>query len=178
VGVITTSSNHTRVVDFNASLLESPFTVMKACCQLAETLVSFLLLQQLSEDFYYYFSCWLVLQHAFNIIFTFCRFEDLALALKSRVCPEFTILNIYFLLCRIFEQHSLALNNRVVLEFFTVLNKYFLSFRIFEQLALTLKTTFALKIFKPERSGRSPASYGNTKIEAIGRNCVSTLRYP
>jgi len=26
---------------------------MKACCQLAETLVSFLLLQQLSEDFYY-----------------------------------------------------------------------------------------------------------------------------
>jgi len=29
---------------------------MKACCQLAETLVSFLLLQQLSEDFYYVFT--------------------------------------------------------------------------------------------------------------------------
>ena len=46
-----------------APLLESPFALMKACCQLAETLVSFLLLQQLSEDFYYYLSCWLVLQH-------------------------------------------------------------------------------------------------------------------
>ena len=50
ISVITTSSNHTRLVDFNASLLESPFALMKACCQLAETLVSFLLLQQLSED--------------------------------------------------------------------------------------------------------------------------------
>jgi len=45
-------------------LLESPFALMKACCQLAETLVSFLLSQQLSEeDFYYYLSCWLVLQY-------------------------------------------------------------------------------------------------------------------
>ena len=62
ISVITTSSNHTRLVDFNASLLKSPFALMKACCQLAETLVSFLLLQQLSED-YYYLSYWLVLQH-------------------------------------------------------------------------------------------------------------------
>jgi len=53
ISVITTSSNHTRLVDFSASLLESPFALMKACCQLAETLVSFLLLQQLNEDFYY-----------------------------------------------------------------------------------------------------------------------------
>ena len=45
-------------------LLESPFALMNACCQLAETLVSFLLSQQLSEeDFYYYLSCWLVLQY-------------------------------------------------------------------------------------------------------------------
>ena len=51
IHVITTSSNHTRLVDFSAPLLESPFALMKACCQLAETLVSFLLLQQLSEDF-------------------------------------------------------------------------------------------------------------------------------
>ena len=50
INVITTSSNHTRLVDFNASLHESPVALMKACCQLAETLVSFLLLQQLSED--------------------------------------------------------------------------------------------------------------------------------
>jgi len=56
ISVITTSSNHTRLVNFNAPLLESPFAVMKACCQLAETLVSFLLLQQLSEDFYYVFT--------------------------------------------------------------------------------------------------------------------------
>jgi len=40
ISVITTSSNHTRLVDFNASLLESPFALMKACCKLAETLVS------------------------------------------------------------------------------------------------------------------------------------------
>jgi len=64
------------------------------------------------------------------------------------VCPEFTVLNIYFLLFRIFEQLALALKNRVALEFFTVL-KYFSLFRIFEQLALALKTEFALKIFKP-----------------------------
>jgi len=45
ISVITTSSNHTRLVDFNASLLESPFALMKACYQLTETLVAFLLLQ-------------------------------------------------------------------------------------------------------------------------------------
>jgi len=54
-----------------------------------------------------------------NILFTFRVFEQLALALKNRVCPEFTVLNIYFL-----------------------------SFRIFEQLALALKKGFDLKIFK------------------------------
>ena len=35
------------------------------------------------------------------------------------------------------------------LEFFTVLNMYFLSCRIFERLALVLKTEFALKFLKP-----------------------------
>jgi len=59
----------------------------------------------------------------------------------------------YFLLFRIFEQLTLALKNRLALEFFTILNMYFLSSRIFEQLALALKTEFALKFFKP------PASY-------------------
>jgi len=122
---------------------------MKACCQLAETLVTFLLLQQLREDFHYYFSCWLVLQHVFNILFRFRIFAELVLALKNRVCPKFTVLNIYFLL-----------------------------FRIFEQIALALKTEFALKIFKPEGGGRPPAQYGNAKIGTIGRNCISTLRYP
>jgi len=50
--------------------------------------------------------------------------EQLALALKNKVCPEFTVLNIYFLSFRIFEQLALALKNRVDLKFFTVL-KYF-----------------------------------------------------
>ena len=89
-----------------------------------------------------------------NILFTFRIFEELALALKNRVCPEFTVLNINFLLFRIFEELALILKNRVALEFFTVLNMYFLSFRIFEQLAL--KTEFTLKIFKPEGAADPP----------------------
>ena len=105
------------------------------------------------------------------------------LALVDRVCPEFTVVNIYFLSFRIFEQLALALKNRVALKFFTVLkyfiiqdfwaicacpenrafpeftvvNIYFLSFRIFEQLALALKTELALKFFKTgERPLRPP----------------------
>jgi len=35
-------------------------------------------------------------------------FEKLALALENRVCPEFTVLNIYFLSFRIFEKLALA----------------------------------------------------------------------
>jgi len=75
--------------------------------------------------------------------FTFWIFEQHALALKNKVCPKFTVLNIYFLSFRILEQLALALKNRVALKFFTIL-KYFLSFRIFEQLALALKIEFAL----------------------------------
>jgi len=37
----------------------------------------------------------------FKILFTFRMFEQLLLALKSRVCPEFTVLNVYFLSLRI-----------------------------------------------------------------------------
>jgi len=40
-------------------------------------------------------------------------FEQLALALKNRRCPEFIALNMYFLLFRIFEQLTLALKSRV-----------------------------------------------------------------
>jgi len=60
-----------------------------------------------------------------------------------------------FFIIQDFEQLSLALKNRVALEFFTVL-KYFLSFRIFEQLALALKTEFALKFFKPGGAAGPP----------------------
>jgi len=62
-----------------------------------------------------------------NILFTYRIFEQLVLALKNRVCPEFTVLNIYFL-----------------------------SFRIFEQLALALKTEFVLKFFKPGGGAAAP----------------------
>jgi len=68
-----------------------------------------------------------------------------ALSLTKR-CPEFTVLIVYFLSFRIFEQLKLSLKNGVALEFFTVL-KYFLSFRIFEQLALALKNRVAPKCF-------------------------------
>jgi len=65
--------------------------------------------------------------------------EQLALALKNRGCSEFTVLNIYFLLFRIFEQMRLPWKkNRVAQKFFIVL-KYISSFRIFEQLVLALK---------------------------------------
>jgi len=45
-----------------------------------------------------------------------------------------------------FEQFVLALKNRVCLEF-TVLNMYFLSFIILNNLRLPRKTEFALKFF-------------------------------
>jgi len=44
-------------------------------------------------------------------------------------------------------------------EIFTVLNIYFLSFRIFEQLALALKTEFALKFFETGGAAAPPDSY-------------------
>jgi len=53
------------------------------------------------------------------------------LALKKRVCPEFTVLNVFFVLQH-FEQLALAL------KIFTPLNTVF-TFRIFEQLGLALK---------------------------------------
>ena len=82
--------------------------------------------------------CAAKLSTALNKYFlSFRIFQQLALALKNRVCPDFTVLNIYFLSFRILEKLALAL------KIFTVL-EYFLSFRIFEHLALALKTEFAL----------------------------------
>jgi len=69
-----------------------------------------------------------------NILFTSRSSEQLALALKNRGYPEFTVLNMSFSLFRIFQQLALALINRVALEFFTVV-KYILSVMIFEQLS-------------------------------------------
>jgi len=78
-----------------------------------------------------------------NILFSFRIFEQLALALKYRGCPEYTVLNIYFVLFRIFEQLAFALKNRVCPEF-TLLNMYFLLFRILSNLRLPWKTEGAL----------------------------------
>ena len=53
-----------------------------------------------------------------HIIFIIHNFEQLALALKNSVCPEFfTVLNILFAF-RMFEQLALALKIRVCPEFF------------------------------------------------------------
>jgi len=85
---------------------------------------------------------------ALNILYVL-RLEFLsnfAFALKNRGCREFTALNIYFLLFRIFHQLALALKNRVALKFFTVLNVLF-TFRIFEQVSLALKNSVVMEFF-------------------------------
>jgi len=56
-----------------------------------------------------------------NILLSFRIFKQLALALENRVCPAFTVLNIYVSSLRISEQLPLALKNTVALKFFTVL---------------------------------------------------------
>jgi len=93
----------------------------------------------------------------FNIRFTFRMFEQLLLALKNRVYPEFTVVNMYFLSFRILNNLRLPWKTEFALKIFTVL-KYFLSFRIFEQLALALKTEFALN-FSSRGAAAPPASY-------------------
>jgi len=77
----------------------------------------------------------------FNILFTFWMFEQHLLALKNRVCPEFTVLNICFILQN-FEQLALALKNRVCPE-----NFHWIQMRIFEELAHAVKTEFFLIFF-------------------------------
>ena len=101
------------------------------------------------------------------------------LALKNRGCPDFTVLNMYFLLFRIFEQLALALKNKLALTIFTVF-KYFLSFRIFGQLALSLKTEFALKFFKAGRAAAHPETPPRTPMTApqIGMYALVLGRVP
>jgi len=57
-------------------------------------------------------------------------FEQLLLALKNRVCPEFTVLNVFYILQN-FEQLALALKNRVCPE-----NFHCIEITIFENLRL------------------------------------------
>ena len=89
-----------------------------------------------------------------KIVFTFRVFEQLVLALKNRVCPEFTVLNIYFLSFRILNNLRLPWKTEFALPFFTLL-KYFLFFRVFEELELALKTEFALN-FSSRGDGSPP----------------------
>jgi len=63
------------------------------------------------------------------------------------MCPQVTVLNIYrFLIIQNFEQLAHALKNRVCPEILHYI-EIFLSFRIFEELALALKTEFVIKFF-------------------------------
>ena len=78
-----------------------------------------------------------------NILLHFKIFEKLALALKNKVCSEFTVLNIYVLSFSIFEQLALAMKNTSCPEMFYCIEIFF-SFRIFEQLARALKAGFSL----------------------------------
>ena len=83
----------------------------------------------------------------FKIFSRFRIFEQLALALKNRDCPEIfhciEYLNIFFAIQDFWVTLRL-LWKRVALKIFTALNIYSLSFRIFEKLALARKTEFAL----------------------------------
>jgi len=77
-----------------------------------------------------------------------CRiFEQLALALKNRVCLEFFTVLKYSLFFRISEQLALAWKTEFALKFFTALDVFFTIHRIFEQLCDTLKNKCALKFF-------------------------------
>jgi len=51
--------------------------------------------------------------------------SNFVLSLKNRGCPEFTVLIIYFLSFRIFEQLALALKNRVALIYFHCIKHVF-----------------------------------------------------
>jgi len=66
------------------------------------------------------------------------NFEQLAHALKNRVCPKIFHCIEIFLPFSIFEELALALKTEFFLKFFAVFNVLF-TFRMFEQLLLTLK---------------------------------------
>jgi len=106
-----------------------------------------------------------------NILFTFRSFEQLAFALKNKGGPEFTVLNMYFLLFRIFEQLALALKTRVALKIFTVF-KDFLSFRNFWATSACPENRVCPEIFQArwgDRPLRLPASYAYEHLHCFPR---------
>ena len=82
------------------------------------------------------------------MVYTFCNQEFWATCMRLHWKTEsalifFTVLYVYFLSFRIFEQLVLALKNRVAQEFFTVWNILF-TFRIWNNLRSPWKTEGAL----------------------------------
>ena len=61
-----------------------------------------------------------------NILFTFRIFEQLALTLKNRVCPEFIVLNIIFYHSGFLNNLHLPWKKEFALKFSTVLNVFFI----------------------------------------------------
>ena len=85
-------------------------------------------------DSFYWIYIFLIIQN----------FEQLAHALKNRVCPEIFHCFEIFLSFRIFEVLTLALKTKVVMKCFAVFN-ILLTFRMFEQLLLALKNRVCLE---------------------------------
>jgi len=56
--------------------------------------------------------------HCIYIFFIIQDFWATCACPENRICPELTVLNIYFLSFRIFEQHALALKAEFALKFF------------------------------------------------------------
>jgi len=100
----------------------------------------------------------LTARHWFFII---QHFEQLALALKNRVAPNFFTVLKYFYLSWLLSNLCLPWKDEFALKFFSVL-KYFLSFMAFEHLVLALKTMFALNFSSWGGGGRPPASYATS----------------
>jgi len=115
--------------------------------------------------------------HCIEYSFYIQNFEQLVLALKKKVCPEFTVLNIYFLSFRIFNNLRLSWKTEFALEFFTVL-KYFLSFRIFEQLEPALKKSLHWNFQAGGAAARSPRPPPRRPLPRLIRNWFDRQFYP
>ena len=136
------------------------------------------------------------------ILFIIQNFKQLSLTFKIRVCPEFTVLHIHFLSCRIFNNLRLpwkrecALNSLywIYISSFRILNNlhlpwktecalnslywYFLLFRILNNLRLPWNTDFVLN-FSSRGGCRPPTSYATASAypkQPLLLQCQSHLR--
>ena len=96
-----------------------------------------------------------------NICFAFRIFEPFVFALKNRVCPEFTVLNIYFLCFRILNNLRLpwktecALKNRDCLENFHCIEMCLIYHDVLAIWAFS-ENRVCPEMFKPEGGGCRP----------------------